>query len=212
MGSIFKKFGQGIMYILVLPIFLLAVALFGVYGVFLFIVLMIKSIICFFKGKSIFADLPEDIEAQRRLHPERAEPNKNVIIEERDPVVVIDRKEEEHPYSEDRYISRSESPRLEDREIDSIEDKEEDYKFSDDAPIFIEEKEEDINLEEYVGDEKEEPIKEDEEYNYDEEIDEPEDEEEDIPFLDENKSNIEEDDGSDESSSSGILFSDWRDK
>ena len=47
---------------------------------------------------------------------------------------------------------------------------------------------------------------------YDEEVDEPEDEEEDIPFLDDNNSNIKEDDGSDESSSSGVHFSDWRNK
>ena len=95
MGSIFKKFGQGLLYILVLPIFLFAIALFGVYGVGLFVFLMIKSIICFFQGKSLYKDLPEDLEAKRILHPETVKPKVETIIEERAETVVIDRGSEE---------------------------------------------------------------------------------------------------------------------
>ena len=67
MAEFFKKFGQGLLYVLCLPVFLVALAGYAVYGVILFIVVGIKTIIDFFKGKSFDMDLPEDKEAKKRL-------------------------------------------------------------------------------------------------------------------------------------------------
>ena len=204
MGSIFKKFGQGILYILVLPIFLLAVTIFGIYGVGLFVVLMIKSIISFFKGKSLYEDLPEDIEAQKILHPEKVKPTPT--IEDRPEVVVIDRSEEERRRElEDRprpsAISTSETPIREephlieeDRRYESLPIDEDDEidEEDDDLVIYDEsEEEEDEDIETITISEEEE--------------------EEDIPTLKE-ESKISEGIDDDDDSPSGVTFTDWRNK
>ena len=199
MGSIFKKFGQGLLYILVLPAFLLAIVIFGVYGVGLFIVLMIKSIVCFFKGKTLYEDLPEDIEAQRRLHPERVEPKVEARIEEREEYVLVDRGSERHGELEERTPHREISePRREEITMDRGESREsESDDVEDDTPIYDVE---DINDEEEhdeIEDEFEEIT-----------IDELEDEE-DIPTL-KTDSKIKEDDVDDDSSSDGVDYKDWR--
>ena len=200
MGSIFKKFGQGLLYILVLPAFLLAILIFGVYGIFLFIVLMIKSIICFFKGKSLYEDLPEDIEAQRRLHPERAEPKVEARIEEREEYVIVDRGSERHGELEDRGRPAAiREPRREEIPLsreDSIAEEEPDGDDEeDDTPVYDET---DNDLDVPSDDDVEEIT-----------ISELEDEEEeDIPTL---KTDSKISDGDDDDDSSdGVSIADWR--
>lgn len=65
MKSIFQKFFKGIMYFLTLPALLVVLALVSVVGVFYFLALGIKAIILFFRGMSLFNDLPEDIEVRK---------------------------------------------------------------------------------------------------------------------------------------------------
>ena len=67
MAEFFKKFGKGILYIFVLPFLLLVLALYGLYSIGGFIFLFIKSIILFFRGRSLHEDLPEDIKAKAIL-------------------------------------------------------------------------------------------------------------------------------------------------
>lgn len=67
MSGFFKKFGKGLLYLLVLPVFIIVLAGYAIYGFIIFIFVFIRSIIDFFKGKSFFRDLPEDIEAKKRL-------------------------------------------------------------------------------------------------------------------------------------------------
>ncbi len=67
MANFFKSFGKGILYILVLPVLLIALAVYLVISIFVFIFLFIKSIVLFFTGHSLQEDLPEDIEAKKRL-------------------------------------------------------------------------------------------------------------------------------------------------
>ena len=62
-----KMIGRGILYIFLCPFLILLVALFSVVGLFIFLFLCVKSLFLFFYGKTIFSDLPEDIEARRIL-------------------------------------------------------------------------------------------------------------------------------------------------
>ena len=76
MVNFLKSFGKGLLYLLVLPAIIVGVAIYGVVGAFIFIFLAFKGLILFFKGKSLFDDLPEDIEAKKRLHPMDTSPVK----------------------------------------------------------------------------------------------------------------------------------------
>ncbi len=67
MGEFLKKFGQGLLYILALPVFLVALIVYAIYGVLLFVVVSIITIVNFFRGRPFNSDLPEDLEAKKRL-------------------------------------------------------------------------------------------------------------------------------------------------
>lgn len=67
MGNFFKNFGKGVLYILVLPLLIVGLAVYGVAAVFVFLFLAIKGLFLFFTGRSLYEDLPEDIEAKKRL-------------------------------------------------------------------------------------------------------------------------------------------------
>ncbi len=82
MVSFFKNFGKGVLYVLVLPFLLVGMALYAVVAFFVFIFLSIKGIILFFTGRSLYEDLPEDIEAKKRLAPPQAAPQTAVTNED----------------------------------------------------------------------------------------------------------------------------------
>jgi len=69
MGSFFVKVGKGLLYLLVLPIFLVVITIVAIVGLFGFVYLFIKQIILFFTGRSLYADLPEDIKVKALLEP-----------------------------------------------------------------------------------------------------------------------------------------------
>ena len=74
MVSLIKTFGKGILYVIGLPFFLLALLLFAVIGIFLFLFQIIRSVIYFFTGQKFFPELEED--KQLRLLKEKiAGPN-----------------------------------------------------------------------------------------------------------------------------------------
>ena len=62
MIGLLKTFGKGFLYVLGLPFFLVALALFGVLGLCAFIFQLIKSVIFFFTGHKFFPELKEDKE------------------------------------------------------------------------------------------------------------------------------------------------------
>lgn len=68
MSGFFKSFGRGILYVIFLPFIVLCLALYSVIGVFILIFLTFKSIILFFKAKTIFSPLEEDEQANLILH------------------------------------------------------------------------------------------------------------------------------------------------
>lgn len=70
MIGLLKMFGKGILYVIGFPFFVLALLLFGVVGIFLFVFQLLKSIFYFFTGRKFFPELPEDKEL--RLLKEKA--------------------------------------------------------------------------------------------------------------------------------------------
>lgn len=68
MAAFFKNFGKGILYVLILPLLLVCLAVYLVVSLFMFLILGIKGLILFFSGRSLYDDLPEDIEAKRRIN------------------------------------------------------------------------------------------------------------------------------------------------
>lgn len=62
-----KVFGKGVLYTILFPFIVLIWVLFTVYCIFLFIYSLIKSVILWIKGDSPFNDTKEDAEAKRIL-------------------------------------------------------------------------------------------------------------------------------------------------
>lgn len=78
-AGIFKNFGRGLLYVLLFPLIIIAVSLYGVVGIFVFIIQFIKMIILFFGGRTLTSDFPEDIAAKAilgELSLEKEEENK----------------------------------------------------------------------------------------------------------------------------------------
>ena len=67
MSNFFKTFVKGILYLITLPVLIIGLAVYFVISLFSFFVIGTKAIITYFKGENPFGDLPEDIEAKRRL-------------------------------------------------------------------------------------------------------------------------------------------------
>ena len=63
-----KVFGKGLLYTVLLPFILIIIVVYMIIGVFYFLFLAIKSCVLFFKGKTIYSKLPEDIKAEEILH------------------------------------------------------------------------------------------------------------------------------------------------
>jgi hypothetical protein len=61
MGKFLKNFGLGLIYILFFPVLLVAIALMGVYGLFVCVIQFFRGAIRFFRGLEPFPPFPEDI-------------------------------------------------------------------------------------------------------------------------------------------------------
>ena len=89
MIGLLKAFGKGLLYVIGFPFFLLALLVFAIIGLLLFIYQIIRSIIYFFTGQKFFPELPEDKEL--RLRKEAANSANEIIdqpIEEHQDIVV----------------------------------------------------------------------------------------------------------------------------
>ena len=65
MVAFFKALGMGLLYVVTLPLIIVALAIGIVYCFILFLVLAVKALVSFFSGRSIFRDLEEDLLADR---------------------------------------------------------------------------------------------------------------------------------------------------
>ena len=78
MAGFFKGFGKGILYLFVLPFLLVFLVFYGIYGLGVFLVMFVKSVILFFTGRSLDDDLPEDKKAKEILDVNKP---KDVVVE-----------------------------------------------------------------------------------------------------------------------------------
>jgi hypothetical protein len=62
-----KMFGLGILYALLFPFLCVALALFAVYGIIVFLVEFVIMLVNFFSGKKLFPPYPEDLKAYEIL-------------------------------------------------------------------------------------------------------------------------------------------------
>lgn len=67
MVNLLKTFGKGILYVIGLPFFIVALVIFGAIGLIAFVFQLIKSIFFFFTGQKFFPELPEDKELRLKM-------------------------------------------------------------------------------------------------------------------------------------------------
>ena len=110
MVAVFKNIGKGALYVLALPLGLLAIALYAVFGVFVFFFQFVRLIILFFTGRNLRSDLPEDIKAKEIIEANKPkaeeEPDQSLSLYPSDSIVYSggyqsptfedEKKEEEH--------------------------------------------------------------------------------------------------------------------
>ena len=120
MASLFKKFVKGILYFLVLPVVLVVLSIYAVFGLFQFCIVGIKALFLFFSGRNIFGDFPEDIEARKKLYgdpEEDAANNVEVVNTPEDPYITS-------PFEEQNnldQLNQQSLPPLPNEEVEEIE-------------------------------------------------------------------------------------------
>lgn len=67
MSEFFKTLLKGVIYVLLLPVIVAFLALVFVYCVLIFIYMAFRNLIVFFSGGTPNGDLPEDVEAKKRI-------------------------------------------------------------------------------------------------------------------------------------------------
>ncbi len=96
-----KEFGLGIVWIVLLPFLLLAIALVAVFGIPVFFFELVMMIIHFFQGKKLFPPFPEDEQAYAIL--KRAAMEQDVPQEEPKPqpqTVIVQQNYYQNPYGQ----------------------------------------------------------------------------------------------------------------
>lgn len=81
MISFLKVFLRGIICTVLLPLILLVWVCYGVYCLVIFLIMLVKSVICFFAGDNATGEMKEDIEAKRiLLEKEQAQIDTNTML------------------------------------------------------------------------------------------------------------------------------------
>ena len=73
MANFFKNIGKGVLYFFAFPGLLIAIAIYMVVGLFIFLFQLFKLVFLFFTGRNLFSDLPEDIELKAKLDTSKEE-------------------------------------------------------------------------------------------------------------------------------------------
>ena len=101
MLALLKSFAKGVLYIILLPFLIVAIVLFGAYGLFAFVIQIIMSVIFFFTGQKFFPELPEDKEL-RLLKEQASQPE----------FPIPDEQEDKDPVSYQEEVIKEEPPHV----------------------------------------------------------------------------------------------------
>lgn len=82
MANFFKSLAKGLLYFVAFPGIIIAVALYAVFGVAVFIFQFFKLIYLFFTGRNLFSDLPEDTQVKSIIASKTVNPEESLIKEE----------------------------------------------------------------------------------------------------------------------------------
>ena len=73
MVNFFKNLGKGVGYFFAFPGIIVAIAIYAVFGLLVFIFQFFKLIVLFFTGRTLFSDLKEDIELKALLDKSKSQ-------------------------------------------------------------------------------------------------------------------------------------------
>lgn len=119
MGSVIRSIGRGILYFFAFPFGLIAIALYAVFGLFVFIFQFFRFIFLFFTGRSFKSDLPEDIEAKKIL--EQNKPKEESEEKPKDDSLSL-YPNDVFTYSGGYISPAEEKPKVEEEKIESVEE------------------------------------------------------------------------------------------
>ena len=145
MISLLKTFGKGLLYVIGAPFFIVALVLFGAIGLLAFIFQIIKSVIYFFTGQKFFPELAED--KKLRLMKEEANKANQPVKEDNSSAIIspIFEEEKKEPEPAPIFVQRSTpEPTIEEsvfEDTSSLED------FIDDEPEQNVKEEDELELE-----------------------------------------------------------------
>ena len=114
MASVLKTIGKGALYFLALPLGLVAIAGYAVFGIFVFFFQFARLIILFFTGRNLRSDLPEDIKAREIIEANKPKPE-----EEKDESLSL------YPSDSIVYSGGYQSPTFESEKKEEVEEEHE---------------------------------------------------------------------------------------
>lgn len=82
MGNFFKSLAKGLLYFLAFPGIIIAVSVYAVFGVFVFLYQFGKLIYLFFTGRTLFTDLEEDRQVKAIIEANKIDVNQAEEVKE----------------------------------------------------------------------------------------------------------------------------------
>ena len=132
MVSVFKNIGKGCLYVIALPLGVLAIAGYAVFGVFVFFFQFVRLIYLFFTGRNLRSDLPEDVKAREIIEankPKEEEKDESLSLYPSDSIVYSggyqsptfeDEKKEEEVEHEPKHLDEEKEESEDDEYFDHL--------------------------------------------------------------------------------------------
>ena len=132
MASVFKNIGKGALYVIALPLGIIAIAGYAIFGVFVFFFQFVRLIYLFFTGRNLRSDLPEDVKAREIIEankPKEEEKDESLSLYPSDSIVYSggyqsptfeDEKKEEEVEHEPKHLDEEKEESEDDEYFDHL--------------------------------------------------------------------------------------------
>lgn len=132
MVSVFKNIGKGALYVIALPLGIIAIAGYAIFGVFVFFFQFVRLIYLFFTGRNLRSDLPEDVKAREIIEankPKEEEKDESLSLYPSDSIVYSggyqsptfeDEKKEEEVEHEPKHLDEEKEESEDDEYFDHL--------------------------------------------------------------------------------------------